>query len=333
MNISPNPGYALYIDVHKFLGAPIYIDDFSLEFSNPVSNTAALVYPAPAQSCPVGTPFEFYSDSIAEGSARIGYGRSSFNSGWTWLNTGPTGLVFGCGATNSFWLTSGTWFYAARWSRDDTHQTNFAWNSAGQTGQTVLQAEYTLHVTNYAWSTVWDFSVPNQTYPARQPHQLPAGLYFSAGLSSNIPGNGVCEISGFPAERQEQLNAVFFSDRGERPGRGFFCAASRDNGGPRFLDLQFSPDAQTWHDWISHFELDQTGAWYMIGGQLQQLNDYSNWYVRLIAYDAQSGRLSLHETQFAALVPEPSLLAFIVVSVFFRRFFKLSTSINARVSP
>ena len=192
--IDPYPGESVYMEVYKFLGAPLFIDSFSLDFVNPVSNTVFLVSPPDSLTNSVGSSTAFDTRSIADGLAQTGYGLVPTNTGWTWLDTGSTGIVFGSSATNHFWLTSGNWYIASRWMRYDTGETNYGWDADGQTGQTSLHAVYHLHVTNYSWSTVWNFTQQNSTIPDQQPGSIPGGIDFSAGLSSNIPGNGLLSV-------------------------------------------------------------------------------------------------------------------------------------------
>jgi len=328
--IEPYPGKSVYLEVYKFLGAPLFIDSFSLDFVNPASNTVFLVAPAASLTTSVGSVTAFDTRSIADGSAQTGYGLSPAATEWTWLDTGSTGIVFGSAATNQFWLTSGNWYFAARWIRHDTSETNYGWDAVGQTGQSDLHAVYQLHVTNFSWSTVWLFNQPNSTLPDQQPGSIPGGISFSSGLSSNIPGNGLLSVDGFPSQRDQSKAITFFTQRHGRPNRGFFCRLRRDEAGPRFVDLQFSSDASSWQNWITNLSLSSTGVWYMAGGVQDHFTDYSNWFVRVIAYGSNGGALEAGEAQFAALVPEPAFSVFLLLSVFLKRFLNSIVSCKPR---
>lgn len=321
LNIVPHTGYMIYLEVYKFLGAPIQADRFSLDFYGPNSNTVYMSSPAPPVTRSTGDAADFLTRSIADGQAQIGYGLGSNGTGWTWLDTGPSNVVFGSAATNRFWLTSGSWYYAARWIRSDTSVTNYGWTTAGQTGATSLNAEYQVTATNYSWSSVWEFDTANDTSPSQQPAGLPGEVFFSTGLSSNIPGNGILEVTGFSAGLSTQKWMTFYTAGGTRAGKGFYCALQRDTAGPTFITMEYSFDGVTWTTWKTNLALITSHAWYMAGGTQMFSSFEHHWYVRITGYGGSNGVLACREAQFAALVPEPvpagiiSILAFVLMGL------------------
>ena len=89
----------------------------------------------------------FTATCISNGISNIGYGNSKEGSSWSWTNA----VVSGSGPyTSSASLIApsipGTYYYASQWNVAGT--VYYGWNTAGQTNETSLVAEYTWIVTN-----------------------------------------------------------------------------------------------------------------------------------------------------------------------------------------
>ena len=312
LDITPRPGQKIYIEVYKFSGARILVDDFVLNHKPVETNTVFLVYPAPAVTGIVGHIEEFFSDSYSNGIAQIGYGQTTNNVDWTWLSAGETNISDGYGATNSFWLMPGKWFYAARWIRDGGAVTNYAWNNHGQTNETTLNtAEYFYFVTSSVHSVIWDFEYADDTSPT----QGTGTLTFSPGVVSNIPGNGILSATNFPTSQSDKSKYLEFSaSTFDKQGVGFYFSARRDENGPRYIDVQYSLDGNSWYDdFVTNYHLPEQDSWYMIGGSNNAFGLNNNISFRIIGYAAtiENGRLEIEETQIHAAVPESAGLLLI----------------------
>jgi len=314
LHIVPRPGHKVYIEVRKFDEWYMFVDDFALNHYPIETNTAFMVYPAPAVTGIVGQVEEFFSDSYSNGVAQIGYGHSSNNVGWTWLSTGETNISGGYGATNSFWLMPGKWFYAARWIRDNGAVTNYAWNDHGQTNaSSLVSAQYFYFVTSSVHSVIWDFGYPNDTSPT----QGTGSISFSQGLSSNWLGNSTLEVSGFTTNQAPQIstNIIFSTDSIGKQNVGFFFSVARDKNGPKKIDIEYNADNSGWSSFISNYDIPQTGCWFMVGKSGNGAFDLKNSLeFRISAYDANSlsGKIFFDEVLVHAPVPEPGI--FIILS-------------------
>ncbi len=326
LDVTPRPNQKIYIEVYKFSGARFLVDDFALNHYPIETNTAFMVYPAPAVTGIVGQVEEFFSDSYSNGVAQIGYGHSSNNVGWTWLSTGETNISGGYGATNSFWLMPGKWFYAARWIRDNGAVTNYAWNDHGQTNaSSLVSAQYFYFVTSSVHSVIWDFGYPNDTSPT----QGIGTLTFAAGVVSNIPGDGILSATNFPTGQSDKSKYIeFAASTAGKQGAGFYFSARRDANGPKRIDVQYSINNGAWqNDFITNFYLTSQGSWYMIGGTNTDFDLKNNLSFRIIGYDAnvETGNLEIEETQISAAIPEPAGLLFAgILILFFGKKLKLS---------
>ena len=314
LDVTPRPNQKIYIEVYKFSGARFLVDDFALNHYPIETNTAFMVYPAPAVTGIVGQVEEFFSDSYSNGVAQIGYGHSSNNVGWTWLSTGETNISGGYGATNSFWLMPGKWFYAARWIRDNGAVTNYAWNDHGQTNaSSLVSAQYFYFVTSSVHSVIWDFGYPNDTSPT----QGTGSISFSQGLSSNWLGNSTLEVSGFTTNQAPQIstNIIFSTDSIGKQNVGFFFSVARDQNGPKKINIEYNADNSGWSSFISNYDIPQTGCWFMVGKSGNGAFDLKNSLeFRISAYDANSlsGKIFFDEVLVHAPVPEPGI--FIILS-------------------
>lgn len=305
LDISPRNNSAIYLEVNKLLGASIFVDDMAIEYVDPPASLVWLVAPAPAVTTTVGAPITFVSESLSDGEAQIGYGRSPANAGWTWLDGEVTAAQIGYIATNRLWLMPGLWYYAARWILHGGATTNYAWDDRGQFNQQVLtQAVYTAFITNDAWSSVWDFGVADSTTPAQDVTGAYSSIELAQGLSSNIPGNGTLYVEGFPAARAEESNVVSWTHRVNRMQLGFFCMARRSIEGVQTVDLEYSSNGVAWHSWISGATLEQTNAWYMLGGRVGAFDTMETIHVRAIGYDTAGAGLEFGGMQFAVVIPE-----------------------------
>ena len=144
------------------------------------------------------------------------------------------------GATNSFWLMSGKWFYAARWIRDSGAVTNYAWNNHGQTNETALKAaEYFYFVTSSVHSVIWDFGYPNT-------HHRPRGLEHLLslkGLFQTFPVTEFYQQLIFQRANPIKSKYVEFSASTlDKQGVGFYFSARRNTSGPHYIDVQYSFD-------------------------------------------------------------------------------------------
>jgi len=282
------------------------VDDFALDHKPVETNTVFLVYPAPAVTGIVGNVEEFFSDSYSNGTAQIGYGKTSNNVDWTWLETGETIVSNGYGATSSFWLMSGKWFYAARWIRDSGAVTNYAWNNHGQTNETALKAaEYFYFVTSSVHSVIWDFGYPNDTSPT----QGVGTLTFAQGVVSNISGDGILSATNFPTSQSDKSKYVEFSASTlDKQGVGFYFSARRNTSGPQYIDVQYSFEGNSGYDgFVTNSYMPEPDSWYMIGGTNTAFGIQDNVSFRIIGYAAtlETGILEIDETQIHAAVPEP----------------------------
>ena len=322
INVSPRPGQKIYIEVYKPLQAPVLIDDFEVDFVDPQADTVYMVAPAMTVTGHVGMLVEFLTESLADGTAQVGYGLTSNNNEWTWLEAGPTNLDYGYGATNAFWLTSGPWYYAARWITAAGAKTNYGWNDHGQVAQSVLRAEYVALMTNYHASTVWTFGYPNSTTPTQDVPNAASYLALAQGLASNIPGDGECRVFTFPVARDPASNVVFYTSRQGRIAMGYYCRVKRATNGIATVDLQYSLDGGPWTDWLTNQPVPAADAWYMLGRTNALFDSATSLRVRAIAYGGAGGTLFIGEGQFASPAPEPRVTAGIVVMlcVFLRTF-------------
>ncbi|MCK5852174.1 hypothetical protein KAH27_04005 [bacterium] len=307
LNVTPRPDKKIYIEVYKFSGARILVDDFSLNHKPIEINTVFLVYPAPAVTGIVAQVQEFYSDSYSNGIPQIGYGQTTNNVDWTWLSAGETNISGGYGATNSFWLMPGKWFYAARWIRDNGSVTNYAWNDHGQTNETsLISAQYFYLVTSSVHSVIWNFGYADDTSPT----QGIGTLTFSPGVVSNIPGDGILSATNFPTSQSDKSKYLEFSASTiDKQSVGFYFSARRDENGPRYIDVQYSFDGNSWYDdFVTNYYLPSPDSWYMIGGSNNVFDLNNNISFRIIGYAAtiENGRLEIEETQIHAAVPEPA---------------------------
>ncbi len=323
LHFTPRPGKKIYIEVYKYSGARLLVDNFEINHKPIETNTVFLVYPAPAVSGVVSQIEEFFSDSFSNGIAQIGYGKSSNNVDWTWLGTGETNVPGGYGATNSFWLMSGKWFYAARWIRDSGTVTNYAWNDHGQTNETSLNAaEYFYFVTSSVHSVIWDFGYPNDTSPT----QGTGSISFAPGIESNWAGNVTLEVSGFTTNQTPGMatNITFSTDTLGLQSVGFYFSVSRNADGPKKIDIDYDAGSG-WTGFISGREIPETGSWFMVGGNGNGAFDLKNSIdFRLTGYGGEdsSGKLIFDEVQVHAPIPEPYYLSFIVYLLLLKRNFK-----------
>jgi hypothetical protein len=316
LDVSPRPGRAVIIQIYKPLDAPLLIDDFEIDFSDPGVDTVYMVSPAPAVTGHVAMLVEYFTESLADGTAQVGYGLTSNNEEWTWLDTGTTNLTYGYGATSTFWLTSGPWYYAARWITDAGATTNYGWNDHGQVSQSVLYAaEYQAVMTSYHASTVWTFGQPDSTTPTQDVPNAVSYIALAEGLASNIPGDGECRVFTFPAARSAASNVVFATTREGRLPMACYCRVSRETGGVDTVDLQYSLDGAPWTNWLTNLPIPAPDAWYMLGATNALFDTASSIRVRAIAYGGSGGTLSFGELQFAAPAPEPGGAAAMVIGL------------------
>ena len=317
VNVSPRPGRTVIIQIYKPLDAPLLIDDFEIDFVDPQADTVYMISPAPTVTGHVGMLVDYLTESLADGTAQVGYGLTSNNVEWTWLDAGPTNLVYGYGATSTFWLTSGPWYYAARWITAGGATTNYGWNDHGQVTQSVLRgAEYTAVMTNYHASTVWTFGYPDSTAPTQDVPNAMSSIALAQGLASNIPGDGECTVFTFPVLREPASNVVCYTAREGRVAMGYYCRVKRTANGLNTVDLQYSLDAGPWTDWLTNQPVPAANAWYMLGRTNALFDSAGSIRVRAVAYGGGGGALTFGEIQFAAPAPEPAAGAAMFVFLF-----------------
>jgi hypothetical protein len=305
LQLVPRAGRRVVLEINKLQGAPLFVDDWNIEYVDPPSSVVTLAAPTPAVTGSVAAPIAFASTSLAGGAAQIGYGRTPENAGWTWLDAGVTSAAIGYTAARTQWFMPGQWFYAARWVLSNGGATNYGWTAQGQyNAGSLTQAVYSAWITNDAWSTVWSFGYPDTTMPTQDVVGAQSALRLTAGLSSNLPGHGAFFINGFPAARSAATNLTCLTHRLNRYGVGFCCMARRGVNGPTTIDLEFSADGSAWYPWIVGATLDQTNAWYMLGGRTNVFDQFSVPHVRLIAYGGAGDAVELGGVQFTAPLPE-----------------------------
>ncbi|NLF40925.1 hypothetical protein GX586_15890 [bacterium] len=273
------------------------------------SNTVWLVLPPSASTAVVGQSIAFLSASLSNGIAQYGFGRTSNNVGWTWLAAGPTNAAGGYGATNLLRFMSGNWHIAARWIRDGGVTTNYGWNAAGQINRSALDAaERACLVTSSVYSTIWSFGYPDHTAPTQDMSASNSRITIAQGLVSNIPGNGLLGVHGFPAARSAASNVTFTSLRLGRQNMGFYCMLRAAQHGVVTVEVQYAEGGGSWVDWIGGIALAETDAWQVAGGSEASFGALEALSFRIIAYGQAGGGIEIGETQISALVPEPAAM-------------------------
>lgn len=314
--IQPNIDQEIYIEVYKFSGPHILIDDFTLNGRTLPEHTVFMVSPAPAVTSRVGSVFSLYTVSSFPGNAHVGYGKTPYEnstSAWTWIDAQATNIFAGYGAVTNIWLMPEKWYYACRWIRQSDGVTNYGWNTAGQTDKTNLAAEYMAYITSTPYSVVWNFGYPFVTTPTQGPTS--STITFNGGVSSNWPGDATLATweytTGSTADTSR--NTRFSTTTLPLIHVGFFMSVKRNQNGPQFVDVEYSINNAAWQPFLSNIALPHPESWYMIGQSLPAADKSLHVDFRVSGYNSATaqGQLSFDNVQIYGQIPEPLYYSFL----------------------